>query len=106
MQKIILMYVITHLRQIQTNIHIDRAPYVKKSVPNYLTPIDFKTYLNIAEMFKPKKTGSNRCSVRNYEEHQCAWRIAQMGGPDSKCRGLSMRGRDAEQSFNFPALNI
>jgi hypothetical protein len=32
----------THLRQIKVNIHINRAPYVKKSVPNYLTPIDFK----------------------------------------------------------------
>jgi mRNA-degrading endonuclease toxin of MazEF toxin-antitoxin module len=32
----------SHLRHIQTNIHIGRAPYVKKSVPNYLTPIDFK----------------------------------------------------------------
>ena len=34
--------IITHLRQIKANIHIGRAPYVKKSVPNYLTPIDFK----------------------------------------------------------------
>jgi hypothetical protein len=33
---------VTHLRQIKANIHIGRVNYVKKSVPNYLTPIDFK----------------------------------------------------------------
>lgn len=32
----------THLRQIQTNIHIGRATHVKKSVLNHLMPSDFK----------------------------------------------------------------